>query len=301
MDGEYDCNEIKAWCEDNNIHPELSPPREPQSNGRAEASVGVIKSLGRTYRTEAGHGMRFRFYAKDDATLASNTVSSDAHPDGAGRSPLALWPRMPCQHAEMKLPPYGCRAYRHIRDPTDKTNGPRAYAGVFIGLKKCSASYILYDHETSKTHEGSHMTFDEANFPLLDLLRAGEAHPSDKTLDVGGWRSPATLKVEESTDEELAAFCTGKQVEVEMPSTWKLHLAPGCWTVRLHALVRLRDQDKTLAVEVERITFSQDEIIFKVGSPVEKDYQVKPITEQLQVFPFRVFIVWIRRPGPSLV
>ena len=68
----------------------------------------------------------------------------------------------------MKLPPYG--AYLYITDPSDKTNGPRTYAGVFIGLSKYSASYILYDRETRKTHEGSHMTFDEANFPLLDRL-----------------------------------------------------------------------------------------------------------------------------------
>ena len=82
----------------------------------------------------------------------SSTVSSDADPDGAGRSPLALWPRMPWQHAGMKLPPYGRRAYLHRTDPSDKTNGPQAYAGVFIELSKFSASYILNDHETNKTH-----------------------------------------------------------------------------------------------------------------------------------------------------
>jgi len=51
--------------------------------------------------------------------------------------------------------------------------------------------------------------------------------PSDKTLDVDGWRTPATLKIDEATDEELAAFCTGKQVEVDMPATWRPHLPPG--------------------------------------------------------------------------
>jgi hypothetical protein len=283
MDGEYNCDEINAWCAENNIHPEFSPPHEPQSNGRAEASVGVVQSLGRTYRTEAGHGLRFRFWAQEYAALVSNTVSSDADPDGAGRSPLELWPQMPWQHPGMKLPPYGCRAYLHLTDPSDKTNGPRAYAGVFIGLSKFSASYILYDHETNKTHEGSHMRFDEDNFPLLDLLRAGELHPSDKTLDVDGWRSPATLKIDEATDEELAAFCTGKQVEVDMPATWRPHLAPGYWTVRLHALVRRRDQDKTLAVEVECMKFTPEEIISKAGSPAEKNYKLKPLTELLQV------------------
>jgi hypothetical protein len=283
MDGEYNCEEINAWCADNNIHPDFSPPHEPQSNGRAEASVGVVQSLGRTYRTEAGHGLRFRFYAQEYAALVSNTVSSDADPDGAGRSPLELWPRMPWQHAGMKLPPYGCRAYLHLTDPSDKTNGPRAYAGVFIGLSKFSASYILYDHETNKTHEGSNMRFDECNFPLLDLLRAGEVHPSDKTLDVDGWRSPAMLKIGEATDEQLAAFCTGKQVEVDMPDTWRPHLAPGYWTVRVHALVRRRDQDKTLAVEVECMKFSSDEILSTAGSPAEGKYKLKPLTEQLQV------------------
>ena len=55
-------------------------------------------------------------------------------------------------------------------DPSDKTNEPRAYEGVLIGLSKYSASYVLYDHETNKTHEGSHMKFDETNIPLLDLI-----------------------------------------------------------------------------------------------------------------------------------
>ena len=105
--------------------------------------------------------MGFRFYTQEYAALVSNTVASDTDPDGAGRSPLALWPRMPWKHADMKLPPYGCRAYLHLTDPSDKMKGPRAYAGVFIRLSKFSASYILYDHETSKTHEGSNMRLDE--------------------------------------------------------------------------------------------------------------------------------------------
>ena len=123
--------------------------------------------------------------------------------------------------------------------------------GVFIGLSKSFASYLLYDHVTNKTHRGSNMRSDEDNFPILDLLLVGEMHPSDKHLDVVGWRSPATLNVYEAEDEELAAFCTGKQVEVAMPATWRPHLAPGHETVRVHALVRQRYQDKILAVEVE--------------------------------------------------
>ena len=183
----------------------------------------------------------------------------------------------------MKLPLYGCRAYLHLTDPSDKTNGPRAYAGVFIGLSKLSASYILYDHGTTKTHEGSNMRFDEHTFPLLDLLRAGAVHPSDGNLDVDGWHSPAMLKIDDTTDEELAAFCTCKQIEVDMPATWRPHLAPGCWTVRVHALVSRRDQDKSLAVEVECMTFTSDKILSTAGSPAERTYQLKPLTEQLQV------------------
>ena len=51
LDGELNCEEINAWCAENNIHPDFSPPHEPQSNGRAEASVGVAQALaGRTVR-----------------------------------------------------------------------------------------------------------------------------------------------------------------------------------------------------------------------------------------------------------
>ena len=63
FDGKYNCNEINAWCAGNTIHPEFRPPHEPQSTGRTIDAVGVIQSLGRTYRTDAGHGLRFHFRA----------------------------------------------------------------------------------------------------------------------------------------------------------------------------------------------------------------------------------------------
>ena len=53
--------------------------------------------------------------------------------------------------------------------------------------------------------------------------------------------------------------------------------------MRVHALVSRKDQDKSLAVEVECMKFSSDEILSTAGSPAERKYKLKPLTEQLQV------------------
>ena len=79
------------------------------------------------------------------------------------------------------------------------------------------------------------------------------------------WRSPALLKIDEETNEELtAAFCTGKQVEVDMPATWRPCHTP-------------------LTVEVKCVKFRSDEIPSTAGSPADNMYKLKPLMKQLQV------------------
>jgi hypothetical protein len=75
-----------------------------------------------------------------------------------------------------------------------------------------SPSYLLYDTETYRLFEGSYVTFDTNNFPLLDLLLAGETHTADKQVDVDGWRIAANTLIASADDVDLAHWLRGSYV-----------------------------------------------------------------------------------------
>ncbi|KAJ1475619.1 hypothetical protein T484DRAFT_1827673, partial [Baffinella frigidus] len=113
------------------------------------------------------------------------------------------------------------------------------------------------------------------------------------------WRSLGTRKIGDVSGKELADFCVGQQVHLDMPG-WQLfgHLYPGFFTVQVHSLVhgnlgiRKCPQPvggtfvflRTLHVKVECMTFVDDgDEGMIVGTPEEQNYKNQPLRKSLLV------------------
>lgn len=75
-----------------------SPPRSPQSNGRAESTVGYCKSKARTFRQASGASTNLHSLALAWAAITSNFLPSNADPLGQNRSPADIFPDYPYRH-----------------------------------------------------------------------------------------------------------------------------------------------------------------------------------------------------------
>lgn len=258
-DQELRSDELKAWANANGTQLTWSPREEAASNGRSEASVRVTKEGGRVLRSTAGGDIRLRALAWKHSCLMSNQQESASDPDREGRAPSDIWPDSPFQNRSLKRAPFGCRAFAfHGKGEGDNTNGARAMPGVFVGYSDDSPTYVVFNPDTEEMRECSQIKFNEDVFPLRDLLGAGERMPSDGAFDIDGWRRHAPLKIVDATDAQLAVFCQGKQVLVQLPQVCTSGGVSGRLLARCHRAITNRDQNKTTAIDVQMVSFSGD-------------------------------------------
>ena len=136
---------------------------------------------------------------------------------------------MPYRHRDLRHDlPWGCRAWRHEgKDFQSRPNWQRrARPCIFVGWSLDTPSYLLYDIDGHHFFEGTYVTIDERNFPLMDLLLAGETHTADKQIDVDGWRVSANTTIQDADDFTLAHWCAGKQILVTLPADYYPRDAP---------------------------------------------------------------------------
>lgn len=63
VDGALAKGDIATWAADNDVDIACSPPNEPRSNGRSEATVNILKDSARVLRQTSGAGIPFHFLA----------------------------------------------------------------------------------------------------------------------------------------------------------------------------------------------------------------------------------------------
>ena len=225
---------LEEWSTEDGIDLCASPPLEAASNSRAESGVNLCKTKGRTLRQASGAGAPLVSLAMQWAAMASNFVETDADPLKEHRRPVDIWPDLPHRHKDLCYDiSFGCRAFRHEGKTTERPHmHRRARPAIFVGWSRTSPSYLLYDLDTHKIYEGSYVTFDERNFPLLSMLLAGEISTADRAIDIDGWRVCANNTIEDADDAALANWCVGKQILLDMPSDYYPHDAPHIWTMR---------------------------------------------------------------------
>ena len=273
-DGALAAGALTTWCLENNIDLAPSPPNEPRSNGRAESLVNLLKTKMRVMRQTSGAGIPFAYLIMSWAAMHSNFLPTSTNPDM--RPAIDIWPDMPFRHRDLRHDlPWGCRAWRH--EGKDYQNRPnwqrRARPCIFVGWSMSSPSYLLYDIETYRLFEGSYVTFDTNNFPLLDLLLAGETHTADKQVDIDGWRIAANTLIESANDFDLAHWCSGKQLVIELPATFYPRDSPHRWIMQCVGVPHSR-KNTGVAITLRTVGFTGPHSA--ISDPEDKTYVDRP-------------------------
>jgi transposase InsO family protein len=257
-DNEFNSKELRDWMSNNGTRTEFSPPREPESNGKAESGVGYIKQTARALRSTAGADLRYRHLAMEWAAIVHNNQACSANQGES--APSYIWDSAPGQWKRLLQPPWGCRAFSFAGkdNVTDTTNQQRATAGIFVGYSKTSPAYRVLDLDTMTIKERSRVRFFESDFPLKDMLEAGELCPSDRIQNPDGWRRFGALQPSQVTDAQLGNYLGGKSIQLVLPEEADPEQAPNRWTARVHRLVQNNDQQRTQAVIVELMHFDGD-------------------------------------------
>jgi hypothetical protein len=269
-DGALAAGALTTWCLENNIDLTPSPPNEPRSNGRAESLVNLMKTKMRVMRQTSGAGIPFVYLIMSWAAMHSNFLPTST--DSESRPPVDIWPDLPFRHRELRHDvPWGCRAWRH--EGKDYQNRPnwqlRARPCIFVGWSMSSPSYLLYDLESYRIFEGTYVTFDTENFPLLDMQLAGEAHTADKQIDIDGWRVAANTLIDSADDITLAHWCAGKQLVLELPSDFYPSDSPHRWIMQCISVPQSR---KTAATAITLRTVGFTGPHDAISDPDDKTY-----------------------------
>ena len=98
----------------------------------------------------------------------------------------------------------------------------------------------------------------ESDFPLKDMLEAGELCPRDRIQDPDGWRRFAALRPAKVTDAQLGNYLGGKSIQLVLPEEADPAQVPNRWTARVLRLVANHGSQRTHAVIVERMYFDGD-------------------------------------------
>ena len=213
-------HEFQYWATQNDIAIEETPPYVHAPNGKVERAHGVVQDLARTQRVHAGAGDLLWAYSIRYAAKLCNHKPTTA--DSAHRSPLQIDPSIPYQHTQLQLPPWGCQMFAHVGQRTDRStaSASRAIPGIFVGIADHGPSYLMYDLDKNRVLKVGYATFDVHNFPLKNMLLAGQAFPKTAAIDAHSWRKSAFLCLDELPDEELVEFCSGVQMIVEVPQSF---------------------------------------------------------------------------------
>jgi len=277
---------VVHWCETQPfpVAYMASPPKSPQSNGRAESTVGYCKSKARTFRQASGASANLHSFALSWAAITSNFLPSSTDPLGSNRSPVQIFPDFPYRHRNLRHDlPFGCRAFVYEEPPTGQHNlARRARPTVFVGWSTTSPSYKLLDLDTMEVYDrAAGVRFNCTSFPMLEMKTAGEALPSDIALDLDGWRSAAFEKISDASDHAVAHWCAGKQLALRLPSTFYPQDSPFNWTVRCLRVAPQAANNAPVQVTSLFVEFSGP--ITKVTSPTDRQYHSKPILMTMPV------------------
>jgi hypothetical protein len=211
---------VRAWATDNDIALEETPPYVHQPNGKAERAHGLIQDLARVMKIESGAGNVLWSYACRYSAKLLNLKPTSADPKN--RSPLQISLTIPYQHTQLEHPPFGCEMFAHVGQRTDcsTATAPRARPGVFIGIADNGPSYLMYEPDKHKVLKVGYAKFNVNNFPLKNMLIAGQRLLPDASVDPDGVRSLLSHTMEELTDKQLAEIACLMRLLIDLPAHW---------------------------------------------------------------------------------
>ena len=93
-------------------------------------------------------------------------------------------------------------------------------SGVFVGIADNGPSYLMYDIDANKVVKVGYAKFNINNFPLKNMLIAGQRLLPDASVDPDGVRRGLSRTVDDLSDAELAETACTLRLLLDVPAHW---------------------------------------------------------------------------------
>ncbi|GAK66588.1 uncharacterized protein PAN0_013c4811 [Moesziomyces antarcticus] len=183
--GEYINRELEAFLKDEGIIHERTSPYAPEQNGVAERLNRTLFNQVRCMMIQSGAPGNLWGDALLHAVYLNNRLPTKGN--GFQTPYLALFGR----HAELDmLRTFGCSAFAHVPAERRGKLDNRAVPCVYLGVSPGTKAFKLYDPTEERYLTQIHATFDEKNFPLMEIVENNyESHAQDEWLENAPTRS----------------------------------------------------------------------------------------------------------------
>ncbi len=159
---EFVSEEFKMKMAERGISRHLTVVYNPEQNGVAERTIGVIKEITRVIMFEKKLPDWIWPYAMKHATLIRNICQSAS----TTRIPYKDWFKKEFDYDTLKI--FGSLAYGHIPLVKQTTLGPTARKSIFLGFEDGVKGYLLYDLDQRVMYTSRSVKFSEwADLPEI--------------------------------------------------------------------------------------------------------------------------------------
>ncbi|KAJ0802818.1 putative RNA-directed DNA polymerase [Helianthus annuus] len=154
--GEFCSNEFMAFCEQEGIRRDLTPPYTPEHNGVSERKNRTIGEMALSMLHEKNLSNVFWSEAVATAVYLRNLSPTKALDEA---TPFQVWyNRIPSVH---HLRVFGCVAYSQVPKQRRRKMEEKACKCIFIGYSPNSKAYRLYDPVKRRVVTSRNVVFDE--------------------------------------------------------------------------------------------------------------------------------------------
>ena len=163
---------------------EKSVPYNPEQNGLAERTIGIVKETAAVLRKDKNLPEWTWQWAMKHAVLLKNITYSTA----IKQIPYEVWTEKTFDYNRLKI--FGSVAYGHIPLKLQRPIGTTARKAIYVGHEDGVKGYLLYDLETRTTFTAVSVAFDEKASldyipePLKMVKQVPEGILADKSTDV---------------------------------------------------------------------------------------------------------------------
>ena len=280
-DNQFLCEPLLSWCRTKDIALSACAPHTHVQNPKAERAVGRVKETMRKHKHTAATSDYLLPYNYVYTCQVLNRQPCDTDPEKRNRSPLSIWPTAPFQHPAQPIAPWGCRTFGFVGKRPDAPNtGMRSRPGINLGNAVNTSGYNVYHPDTDSVFTYGYADYDVQNFPLKDMMLAGELASRDGSINPDGFRQHAIFQTRDVLDGPCAEFLSGKQIQFLLPLSANPKY-PASWQVRAHRPVYSPTGIVGLEVEYTKYLGNMSDLKTKA----DRLFQTQPVLSTLVMSP----------------
>ncbi len=212
-DGEFVSSALISYCRQNGIRRELTTPRTPQHNAKAERANRSLLERTRCFLFQSGLPGGYFPEVIKHACFVGNLV-----PRSNGVTPVLRW-ESPMKHHIGTFPAFGCEVFG-MTNVFESKLGPRSIRSVFLGVDPERRAFKLLSVDTRKNFVSRDVQINESCFPFR---KEASSVPRDlqESIDDLKWDPSSSPPPDPHSESGGEHFSDPPDADVVSP-----HLAP---------------------------------------------------------------------------